>query len=473
MHIEVPEVLRLYWGQVFQGIMGTMPRASRLHSIIMFVFCVCVAAAAGQNAWAAGLKNKTVEKLTIDSIRYGNHSGQSRIVIDLSRASDYRAFLLENPYRLVVDIPNAGFSIGHSGFVNDTLIKGYRSGDLNTGLTRVIFDLNAPAEIASIFALPARNDQKDRLVVDLKSTSANLFTYATRNIYGNKDIAGGTNGHTGAVGAPAESSLRQSDNTAAAAANPMVDVPLPTRKPGIAGVAGTDKKIYTIIIDAGHGGEDPGAIGAGGVREKNITLATALALARKLEDTGRYRAVLTRNKDIFIPLRQRVDIARRAKGDLFIAVHADKVDRTNVRGASIYTLSETSSDAETARLADEDNRAGVVSGVDLSQETQDVADILLDLAMREKMNESNVLAGYIGDAMRRNSIGLLPNSHRSAGFAVLKAPDIPSTLIEIGFLSNPDEAKLLNSGQFQSRFADAILDGIDAYFTKIRALQKL
>lgn len=182
---------------------------------------------------------------------------------------------------------------------------------------------------------------------------------------------------------------------------------------------------------------------------------------------------MTRDTDRFIQLRERVNIARTKGGDLFVSLHADKIGRTNVRGASIYTLSENASDAETARLADQENRAGIVSGVDLSSESADVADILLDLAMREKMNESNLLARYLEDALRRKSVRLLPNSHRSAGFAVLKAPDIPSLLLEIGFLSNPQEAKLLNSNEFQDKISEAILEGIDAYFAKIRSLQKI
>jgi N-acetylmuramoyl-L-alanine amidase len=228
-----------------------------------------------------------------------------------------------------------------------------------------------------------------------------------------------------------------------------------------------------VIIDAGHGGGDPGAIGPNGIREKNITLAIAQTIKRVMEDSGRYTVYLTRDKDFYIPLRQRVDISRQKKGDLFISIHADKIGRSNVRGASIYTLSENASDAETARLADAENNAGVVAGVDLAAESADVADILLDLAMREKMNESNLLARYLEDALRRKSVRLLPNSHRSAGFAVLKAPDVPSVLIESGFLSNNDEAKLLNSSDFHLKFSKAVLEGVDTYFEKIRALQKL
>jgi len=182
--------------------------------------------------------------------------------------------------------------------------------------------------------------------------------------------------------------------------------------------------------------------------------------------------VLTRDRDFYIKLHERVDISRRVKGDLFISLHADKIDRKGTRGDSIYTLSEKGSDAETERLAESENKAGFVAGVDLDQESEDVADILLDLAMREKMNESNMFARMLKGALNGGNIRLLPNSHRSAGFAVLKAPDVPSVLIEMGFISNPEEAKLLSSSQFQRNLASSITQGVDAYFRKIRALQK-
>ena len=192
-----------------------------------------------------------------------------------------------------------------------------------------------------------------------------------------------------------------------------------------------------------------------------------------MEETGRYTVVLTRNKDFYVKLRERLNISRKVNADLFISIHADSIDRKGVRGASIYTLSEKASDAETARLAEDENNSGFVAGVDLGQESQEVADILLDLAMREKMNESNMYARMLKHALIKKKVRLLPNSHRSAGFAVLKAPDVPSVLIEIGFISNPREAKLLKSRKFQRKVGSSILKGTDSYFRKIKALQKL
>ena len=305
-----------------------------------------------------------------------------------------------------------------------------------------------------------------------------LFSAALKEVHGATKLRE----RATALGAtPLASGYRAAANERIAASVPVDAADahrLPVRKPGylaggvpVAPAPVTQRRV--IILDAGHGGHDPGALASNNIREKDITLAMAKTLKRALEETGRYTVHMTRDTDIFIPLRQRVAIARAKKAELFVSLHADKVPRTNVRGASIYTLSENASDAETARLAEQENKAGTVAGVDLSGEEADVADILLDLAMREKMNESNLLARYLEDSMRRKNIRLLPNSHRSAGFAVLKAPDVPSVLIEIGFLSNPDEAKLLSSKGFQANMADALREGIDAYFTKILALQKI
>lgn len=416
----------------------------------------------------------------IETIRYGGQQGKTRLVIESTSTLAFRTFLLAQPNRLVVDVPTSVWRVSRSGFFQDATVKGYRSGELADGLTRIVFDLKSPALIDKAFALPATGTQKSRLVVDMAPASQNLFNAALDVVLGDKDLRARTLASSPASGA---SLTRAAANAQVAGA-----VPLPMKKPGYlssptqsagllapppAPAAPASAARRVIILDPGHGGHDPGAIGAGKVREKEITIAIAKALKKELEDTGRYKVYLTRDTDIFIPLRQRVAIARAKGAELFISLHADKVDRNNVRGASIYTLSETASDAETARLAERENNAGVVAGVDLSGEEADVADILLDLAMREKMNESNLLARFLEEAMRRKNIKLLPNSHRSAGFAVLKAPDVPSVLIETGFVSNMDDAKLLTSNAFRQDLARALRDGVDAYFTKILALQKI
>ncbi len=399
--------------------------------------------------------------LRIEGIRYGMMGGNTRIVFDVSQKTDYRVFLLEKPYRIVVDIPAATLTVPKSRFVSDSLVKSYRSGKVDGGLTRVVFDINKPAIVKNTFFLSKDSFSKDRVVIDIAPSSENLFTARLAEIYGTKNIKAASTQQTALVSDAArlrqESVQQESPGT--------IKVAVPLRKPA-------PERKYTIVVDPGHGGKDGGAV-SNDIREKDITLAIAKELKRQLEETGRYRVVLTRDKDVYIKLHERVDISRRVGGDLFISIHADKIGRNSVRGASIYTLSENASDAETARLAEDENNSGVVAGVDLRQESQDVANILLDLAMREKMNESNLLARIFKEAFQRKNVRLLPNSHRSAGFAVLKAPDVPAVLIETGFLSNPEEAKLLRSADFQRKISGAIVEGIEAYFRKIQALQKI
>jgi N-acetylmuramoyl-L-alanine amidase len=404
--------------------------------------------------------------LQVQEIRYSSTGGKTRIVFDLNRKADFRAFLLDTPYRLVVDLPPAAWKEMPSRFISgNRAFSAWRSGALDDGLTRVIFDLRQPMTIAEAFYAPKAGMQKHRLVIDISAASLNAFNAAKARVFGNRNLNA-----LDYAGAPRALSLKSNDtyaakkneairkaNPAAAAAKP---VPSPFRQ----------KKTYTVVVDAGHGGGDPGAV-AFGHHEKHITLAIARALQRQLEETGRYKVVMTRARDVYIKLHDRLDMSREAKADLFVSIHADKVDRNDTRGASVYTLSETASDAETERLAESENNAGFVAGVDLSQESQDVADILLDLAMREKMNESNMFARMLTQSLLSKNIRLLPNSHRSAGFAVLKAPDVPSVLIETGFLSNPNEAKLLSSKDFQQNIAAAIAGGIDGYFRKMQALQ--
>jgi len=226
------------------------------------------------------------------------------------------------------------------------------------------------------------------------------------------------------------------------------------------------KKI--IVIDAGHGGNDPGALGAGRLKEKNITLAASRELKRQLEKTGKFKVYLTRDNDRYIKLYKRVAIARMRKADLFLSLHADSIDKPNVRGASIYTLSDKASDKQTAKLAARENQSDLIAGVDLTHEDKDVANILLDLAMRDTMNQSKFFANTVVDQMRRNGVRILERPHRYAGFAVLKAPDVPSVLFEMGFMSNRSEARLLNTTEYRQKIASALVDSIKAYFEKVR-----
>jgi N-acetylmuramoyl-L-alanine amidase len=226
------------------------------------------------------------------------------------------------------------------------------------------------------------------------------------------------------------------------------------------------RKPRTIALDAGHGGVDPGAISPRGVKEKTVTLAMARELERQLKASGRYRVVLTRRRDVLVPLRERVARARRHRAELFLSIHVDALPEPAIRGLSVYTLSEKASDRETALLASRENKDDFVIGFKLSKQPPVIGAILFDLARRETNNRSLALARAIVEAAGRE-VRLLPKPHRSAGFAVLSAPDIPSALVEIGCLSNPDEERLLPTRSHQRRLARALVRAIDDYFAGI------
>jgi N-acetylmuramoyl-L-alanine amidase len=224
---------------------------------------------------------------------------------------------------------------------------------------------------------------------------------------------------------------------------------------------------YVIVIDAGHGGQDPGAIGANGTKEKTVTLAAAQELKKQLEAMGNYKVYMTREKDKFIKLQDRMMMGRKFGADLFISLHADSIDKPGVSGASIYTLSNTASDAQTEKLAARENRADLIAGVDLRHEDKDVANILIDLAMRDTMNQSKFFANTVVKKAKGRGIRLLERPHRFAGFAVLKAPDVPSVLLEMGFMSNAKEVDQLSSPVYRKQLMSAVAEGIDAYFSRV------
>ncbi|MBT4718622.1 MAG: N-acetylmuramoyl-L-alanine amidase, partial [Rhodospirillaceae bacterium] len=242
---------------------------------------------------------------------------------------------------------------------------------------------------------------------------------------------------------------------------PRLRFPSPSRKPYL----GSTKR-RVVVIDPGHGGIDPGATGQSGIVEKNITLAAAHAIKARLVRTGRYKVLLTRDRDMFIQLRNRVAFARDKGAELFISLHADTIRNKNVRGLSVYTLSERASDKEAGELAERENKADLIAGIDLSSQAPGVTNILIDLAQRESMNESARAAGFLVTELKRVT-RLLRNTHRFAGFAVLKAPDVPSLLIEMGFLSNARDERSLRSAKYRRRLAGAVTKGIDRFFARV------
>ncbi len=341
--------------------------------------------------------------------------------IDLSEASSYRVFALENPARVVIDLPKTRWRAGELSHNGDTGVASLRHGLFRPDVYRLVFDLRGIAAVKDATLVPDAKSAGQRLIVSLA--------------YGKTPARG-----------------------------PLGELVPDTRhKPEPAPTPPRRAKARVIVIDAGHGGVDPGAIGAGGVVEKRVNLAVAKALKRHIQARPGYEVVLTRNRDVFLQLRERIRLGRAANADLFISIHADSHPSADVSGASIYTLSETASDKEAARLAQSENRADLIGGVALVEEQPEVFGILLDLTQRETKNQSSAAADDLLFALAANQ-PLLQGPKRAAGFAVLKAPDVPSVLIELGFLSNRQDAARLNSDAGRDQIARSIAEGVFRYF---------
>lgn len=412
------------------------------------------------------------------------------MVVDLSEVKAFRAYTMQDPWRMVIDMPSFDWRVGNVGGAQGATVKSIRQGALQPGISRIVIDFQHPVKISSAFILPrdAANNKPDRLVIDFQRTTPEAFAGSSGQIFGKLQVphnqASGdqlrNSTPLAAAAAPAPAAPKPAaspvpDTTAATqtaaltpARKPANDAPLKTPD---AYKSGSGKKPL-IVIDPGHGGVDPGALGANGVYEKQITLNVAKALKQELEASGRYRVMLTRERDTYLKLYKRVEFARQNQADLFISLHADSIGKSNVRGASIYTLSDKASDEQTALLADRENRADLIAGMDLDTSDEQVATILVDLTMRDTMNQSKFFANKLVGHMEQGSIKMLENPHRYAGFAVLKAPDIPSVLIEMGFMSNPREAEQLSKPEYRRALARTLVQGIDNYFTKLAQMQR-
>ncbi len=372
----------------------------------------------------------------IKSMRIGQGIGTVRIVFDADSSFEYKAFLLSAPSRLVVDV--YGMDVNpkiERQISKNNLISATRLGQVDGG-RRVVFDLEKPVVIKKAFMLAPQSSFGWRFVIDVSLASEREFKskVGTGYAFTSSDESG---------------KIRPKKKTAAAESKKR-----------------TNKK-HIIVLDPGHGGKDPGAIGYSGVYEKTITLSMGKELKEILEKSGKYKVYLTRSTDIFIPLRDRVKIARRHKADLFMSIHADSARNRSAKGLSVYTLSETASDKEAAALAERENKADVIAGLNLVEHSREVSDILINLAQRESMNRSSEFAGFMVQEMK-NSVEMVSNTHRFAGFAVLKAPDVPSVLLEMGYLSNRQEERLLKQKTYRRKLALATKRAIDRYFENMK-----
>lgn len=389
--------------------------------------------------------------------RVAGDSRQTRFVLDLDKPVQFRAFLLAEPYRVVVDLPQVSFHLPTgAGTTGRGLIKAFRYGLVLPGGSRIVFDLSGPARIANASVLDSANGQPPRLVIELEEVDAAAFAQA---------VGADTRPETRVETRP-ETRPAIADASATASLAPAVQAPvtaLPTATP--APNAQPDTR-PVVVIDPGHGGDDFGTQ-SGEEPEKNVVLAFANALRERLEKGGKYRIVMTRSDDTFIPLPDRVRIARNQSASLFISIHADSLPRNegDAQGATVYTLSDKATDAEAERLAEAENRADMIAGINLSDEPTDVADILIDLAKRETRTFSNRFARLLVDDMK-TSVHMHKRPLKSAGFRVLKAPDVPSVLVELGYVSNRGDMGNLISESWRTRTAEAMARAVDSFLAK-------
>jgi len=373
-------------------------------------------------------------------VRMGEHADRTRFVVELSDPVETRIFTLTNPDRVVIDMPEllwrvpSGERPSGKGVVNS-----YRYGLFRKGNSRFVIDLNQPAKAEDVKIYPPEGGYGFRLVIDLHRVTPAAFAESAGWPKADRSTPPG-----------AVASLPQP----ALAPQPVPGTP----------ESGVPDAKRVIVVDAGHGGVDPGTHGKSGTLEKDIVLGVAAKLAAALEARGQYRVKLTRDADFFIPLRERVNIARAARGDLFVSLHVDSISDPSVRGASIYTLSDQASDREAAKLADKENMSDVIAGVDLAGDNAPVALILIDLAQRDTMNRSARLAETVLEQLPKATMVRPSTPHRSAGFAVLKGPDIPAVLVELGYLSNAKDEALMRTDEWRQRVAGAIADAVDRHF---------
>jgi N-acetylmuramoyl-L-alanine amidase len=465
----------------------------------------------------------------VNAARIAGDATRSRFIADLTAPVSYNVYVIASPYRVIVDLPEVAFQLPPGlGSKGRGLVTAYRYGRLEAGRSRIVMDVTGPVLIEKAFVVPPEAGQPARMVVDLIATDAQ--TLATRLAPAPEvaaaavpapapetspepapeahpagvpeDQVAAANPHPaetpvtdppaqttvieaigGSIPRPASApAAPESPKSTESSASPAEEIAaLPMTLPAAEGASATpaplkpEREISSgrkvIVLDPGHGGIDPGASGAKGTLEKDVVLALALAMRDAIAATGRYEVRLTRESDVFISLAERVRFARKNRADLFIALHADSLRGPTVRGATVYTLSEKASDREAEALAEKENRADVIAGVDLGGDSEEIAGILIDLAQRETKNASVSVAKKIVDELE-GVTGLTGQPHRSAGFRVLRAPDVPSVLLEAGYLSSKQDEALLTSPEWRTEVAGALVEALDAYFGQTVAQER-
>ena len=357
-------------------------------------------------------------------------SSVMRVVVHFDQEPELNAMFMRAPHRLVVDLPSTSFQFDERELAPRGMVTGVNHGAVNGERSRLVISFDGPFVVQRMDVLENEKNEGFRLVVDVVAASEEAFENAMAEQIQT----------TGAASVAANGSEQET-----ASATPV------------------QERRFRVVIDPGHGGIDTGAEGVSGTQEKTITLAFGLELRKKLEDTGKFEVFLTRDHDIFLRLDERVRIARQHGADLFISIHADAIRLKDVRGATVYTGSDRASDAEAAAKAIRENLADAIDGIEIEEEQQEVADILADLIRRETQSFSIRFARSLVSELS-GSIGMIPkNPHRFAGFRVLRAPDVPSVLLELGYLSNPEDEEQLRDPEWRNRAADGISQAITLF----------
>lgn len=398
-------------------------------------------------------------EIPVTSARLWPAQDYTRLTLESKAAIRYNQFTLSNPDRLVVDLEETELGAALSELPNkvnkdDPYISGLRIGQFKPGVVRLVLDLKSQVK-PQLFSLKPVGEYGHRLVLDIYPAfpADPLMAFVTQQLAASEPVASDMNIEAGSTSDPTPAT--QPPDTSAIQPYPELR-----------------NRVLVIALDAGHGGEDPGALGRRGTREKDVTLAIARQLKMQIDTTPGMRAVLIRDGDYFIPLSGRVEKARRAHADLFVSIHADAFIKPHARGSSVFALSEGGATSASARwLAKKENEADLIGGVNLAVKDPYLARTLLDLSQTATINDSMKLAKHV-----LNELGEINKLHRGrveqAGFAVLKSPDVPSILVETAFISNPAEERKLNDLSYQKKMAGAILGGIKRYFAQSPPLSK-
>lgn len=404
------------------------------------------------------------------TVQLQDQESSTRAVIELGGDAPYKLFTLANPDRLVLDLPGTRLSPQFKAPAANGLVANLRTGKPEPDTLRLVFDLGAPATSSSRIE---REGGKLRLVVDIQGKNKTAFAPSVPVVAVAKPTTSPPPAPLSAprLAVPTPTPVESSPPAPVpAVVAKSEDAPAPVRsgKPPaktLQDVIGAGQRKLIIAIDAGHGGKDPGAHGPSGVQEKKVTLAVARELARQIDADPGMKAVLIRDNDSFVALPQRYMRARNAQADLFISIHADAAPSQAASGASVYVLSTRGASSQAARwLADKENAVDLVGGVSLDDKDRNLSAVLLDLSQSATMRASDDVANQVLSALKKVGKAHKPGIER-ANFVVLRSPDVPSMLVETGFITNPGEEKKLDDPDYRQRLAAAIKQGVRDYFT--------